>query len=106
MASLKATDFLASVEELVASCRYAFPSNVPKDYLSTDESLTLLSVSGNNYVNNRMEDVGITFKTVKAPHSYVSNTSYFVEDLDFIFPDPEDVDLGPEENDNSYELIP
>lgn len=76
--------------------------------LGIADTVFLLDVSGNTYVRNKRADVEIDFKTTPifaGQSEYAANSSVFVLDGDGFFPDTQNVDLGPAENGNTYELI-
>jgi len=73
---------------------------------STEPTLLGLDFHDNAYVDNHQFDVDVNFRAPAwAGNYYAANTWIIVADSDGAFPDPADVDPGPAESGNEYELI-
>ena len=82
-----------------------FPNEGPR-HVNTAETLSCLRFSDNQYVANN-QDVEVRFQSIVPPNLiYANDATLLVEDFDFVFPNPEDVDLGPAENGNEYQVFP
>lgn len=74
---------------------------------STEPTLLGLDFHDNVYVDNSLLDVDVNFRAPAwAGNYFAANSAIMVADPDGVFPDPVNVELGPVENGNSYELNP
>ena len=72
---------------------------------STEETTIDLVFADNTYIGHHRTDVEVNFQSDGIP-VYAANTSVIVLDVDGVFPNPAEVDLGPVENGNEYLLKP